>query len=396
MTARPISRRALLGAASRSGRAQKRQALGTLKDLRVRAATRKRYAQAYARFSWHVQVFSLTVATFFELDDALTHYFEHLWHEGEPRLWVGDSLAAVHYYLPTSKRQLPVAWSLHKAWGKSELQARACPLTLPMLHGICGLLVQWGFWRDALVALCAFDLVLRTGEALELRGGDIEATKTRVGMVLKLRQTKVGRRRGADEFVVVDDSLVQAALQLLAQDCAPGDLLIGCLPHHWRYRWNSAVRELGLQLLDVRAYSLRRGGATWLFRRLGSFDKCLERGRWGNTRNARRYIEEAAAMSASLRLSDAELSALQAYAERLFNWLKQFIDPVAIQSSVHFSSAATATVPSPLPTGSARDPVQRSSRKRPAAAVPPMAPRPKQPECKRVVTGLQRFFAQRR
>jgi hypothetical protein len=199
----------LLGAASWSGRAQKRQALGTLKDLRVRAATRKRHAQAYARFSWHVQVFALTVGTFFELDDALTHYIEHLWHEGEPRLWVGDSLAAVHYYLPTSKRQLPVAWSLHKAWGKSELQARACPLTLPMLHGICGLLVQWGFWRDALVALCAFDLVLRTGEALELRAGDIEATKARVGMVLKLRQTKVGRRRGADEFVVVDDSLVQ-------------------------------------------------------------------------------------------------------------------------------------------------------------------------------------------
>ena len=242
----------------------------------------------------------------------------------------------MHYYLPTSKRQLPVAWSLHKAWGKSELQARACPLTLPMLHGICGLLVQWGFWRDALVALCAFDLVLRTGEALELRAGDSEATKARVGMVLKLRQTKVGRRRGADEFVVVDDSLVQAALQLLAQDCAPGDLLIVCLPHHWRYRWNSAVRELGLQFLDVRAYSLRRRGATRLFRRLGSFDQCLERGRWGNTRNARRYIEEAAAMSASLRLSDAELSALQAYAERLFNWLKQFIDPVAIQSSVHF------------------------------------------------------------
>jgi hypothetical protein len=43
-------------------------------------------------------------------------------------------------------------------------------------------------------------------------------------------------------------------------------------------------------------------------------------------------------MSASLRLSDAELSALQAYAERLFNWLKQFIDPVAIQSSVHSSA----------------------------------------------------------
>ena len=105
-----------------------------------------------------------------------------------------------------------------------------------MLHGICGLLTEWGFGRDALAALCAFDLVLRTGEALELRGGDIEATEKGVGIVLKLRQTKFGCRRGADEFVVVDDSRVQAAFKLLSQDCAAGDLLIGCLPHHWRYR----------------------------------------------------------------------------------------------------------------------------------------------------------------
>ena len=95
----------------------KRQALGTLKDLRVRKATRKRYAEAYARVSWHVQVFGMAVGTFFELDDALSHYIEHLWHEGEPRLWVGDSLASAHYYLPTSNRQLLVAWSLHKHGG---------------------------------------------------------------------------------------------------------------------------------------------------------------------------------------------------------------------------------------------------------------------------------------
>ena len=119
----------------------------------------------------------MAVDIFFQLDDALSHYIEHLWHEGEPRLWVGDSLAAVHYYLLTSKQRLPAAWSLHKPWGESEFPARSYPLTLPMVHGICGLLIEWGLRRDALVALCAFDLVLRTGEALELRGGDIEATR---------------------------------------------------------------------------------------------------------------------------------------------------------------------------------------------------------------------------
>ena len=395
MSSRPRPRPLLArAAAGRSARAKARQALGPLASLRVRANTRKRYAEAYARFSWHCAVFNLALATYFDLDSAARHYLEHLWHDGQPRLWVTDTLAALHYYAPTCKRQLPVAWSLHKAWGKSELPARACPITPAILHGICGLLVSWGYWRDALLALAAFDLVLRTGEMLELRQSDVESSTGRSGMVIRLRGTKVGQRRGADESVVVEDSLVRAAFRLLTQGLEPGDRLLAAQEHHWRYLWNAAIRALKLQHLDVRAYSLRRGGATWLFRKTGSFDRCLDRGRWGNSRNARTYIEDAAAMAASLRLTEAEQQTLEAFAQRFFNWLRSFVDAESISKSEHFSSAASATkLPAPLPADVPTSP--KAVRKRPAACIASAQPSVSDTSLLRTELALGRAFAKR-
>ena len=99
----------------RSVRAKLKRIVGTVKSFRVRGNTRKRYTTAYARFFWHVSYFALPLDSCFDLDSAACHYLEHLWQEGEPRLWVGDALAAIHYYIPSAKRQLPVCWSLHRA-----------------------------------------------------------------------------------------------------------------------------------------------------------------------------------------------------------------------------------------------------------------------------------------
>ena len=292
---------------------------------------------------------------------------------------MGDTLAAIHYYIPSAKRQLPVCWSLHRAWGRSELPARACSDTPPILHAMCGLLIHWGFWRDSLLAFVAFDLVLRTGEMLELRGMDVEVGTCVDGMVLRLRGTKVGQRRGEDEAVVVDDTLVRAALRLLAADLEPGDLLSGTQEHLWRYRWNAAVRALKLSRLDIRPYSRRRGGATWLFRKSGSFDRCLDRGRWGNSRNARTYIEDAAAMAAGLRLAPEDQQCVDSHGQSFFVWLKKFVDAAAIQRSDHFNSNASATTTPRSAVGLPATPSGALVRKRPAADRVPCAPREPQP-----------------
>ena len=72
---------------------------------------------------------------------------------------------------------------------------------------------------------------------------------------------------------------------------------------YWRHRWNLAVRRLNLEDAHVKAYSLRRGGATAHFRELGHYDRTTERGRWGNVATARRYLDEGVASLAELRLA---------------------------------------------------------------------------------------------
>ena len=63
-------------------------------------------------------------------------------------------------------------------------------------------------------------------------------------------------------------------------------------------------------------YSFKRGGTTDLFKRTGSYDVCVEQGRWENVQSARRYIEAATADQMLFRLDpgwrDRFLSARQA------------------------------------------------------------------------------------
>ena len=55
------------------------------------------------------------------------------------------------------------------------------------------------------------------------------------------------------------------------------------------------LRPLGRLKIPAKftPYGLRRGGATGLFRRTGSFDTVCDRGRWGNVSACRIYVTTA-------------------------------------------------------------------------------------------------------
>ena len=53
------------------------------------------------------------------------------------------------------------------------------------------------------------------------------------------------------------------------------------------------MRIINLLPHKFRPYSLRRGGATWVFRCSGSMETALIKGRWGSHRVARIYIADA-------------------------------------------------------------------------------------------------------
>ena len=100
--------------------------------------TRNRYCQAHGRFAELLPTFSLMLSCIDDLDLLLSKYVQHLWEEGDTRCWANDCIAAIQYYIPDSKRRLPLSWSLIQAWGRLELPALALPFDPFLLGAFCG------------------------------------------------------------------------------------------------------------------------------------------------------------------------------------------------------------------------------------------------------------------
>ena len=102
----------------------------------------------------------------------------------------------------------------------------------------------------AALLLLAFHCLLRTGEG----SGDAL-------VVVALPWTKTGARYGAQEIVTIDDPMINGLLFYLRNGVEPEDLvhLVGAMG--LRAFFPKAVDFFSLHDLDLRPYSLRRGGA---------------------------------------------------------------------------------------------------------------------------------------
>ena len=123
---------------------------------------------------------------------------------------------------------------------------------------------------------------------------------------LTLPRSKGRTRSGQVETVVVSDPV------LVRWDCSlfstlPASALV--LPYtysQFRTRFNILVRDVGLPSGTWSSHSLRRGGATHLFRCSASLDRVTMHGRWASVRTARIYISEAVAVATSIRSTAAQ------------------------------------------------------------------------------------------
>eukprot|EP00973_Karenia_brevis_P021331 2932650-Karenia_brevis.AAC.1 len=72
----------------------------------------------------------------------------------------------------------------------------------------------------------------------------------------------------------------------------------------FRARFAETIAELGLSGHGFLPYSLRRGGASFLYLRTGNLSLVQQRGRWQNLQNAEIYVDECVAVSHELRLDN--------------------------------------------------------------------------------------------
>ena len=107
---------------------------------------------------------------------------------------------------------------------------------------------------------------------------------------INLPDTKGEKRTGITDSVSVTDAPLIRLLARFIQIKQPGDSIIERVPQAFRRCFRQLVDGLSLNNLLLKPYSMRRGGATSLFRATNSLDVVVLKGRWANQRTARIYV----------------------------------------------------------------------------------------------------------
>ena len=297
-----------MGALSKEERKKVRKNLGSLKQLTVQPKTRERYSSGLQSFFQYLKREGLELPTKRDhMDSLVSDYLEHLWSEGEGRATASTFLAALQDSQPKLKGCLPGAWRLMKAWSVNEVPQRAPPFSEAVLNAMIGWSIMHEHYSFALSLLVAFHGLLRTGELLGLQAWQIHVTGAVSPAVISLGLTKSGKRQGAAESITISERSVLSFLWLWKRSVGPYEFLTS-KPHQWRSLFSECLTSLKLNQLGFRPYSLRRGGATFLFTKCGSLDRVLLAGRWTAVKTAKIYLNSGLAMLTDLQIPRALLS----------------------------------------------------------------------------------------
>ena len=288
---------------TKMARAKARARQGTLSEGVVADRTRKRYNEQIRIFFEFIKNNDMAIGNNTELDIATCALIEQYWQEGESKGDCHCLYASVRDHFIHRSPLLHGAKRLMRAWDKRELSAKAWPLTAPMMRGVAGTLARLGHRDCGIGVVLMFHCLLRTGELLALRCGQISLDAGGCGGVIVLRETKTGQRLNVVESVTIECGIVATLVSELLRGKAPGDKFISASSWDFRAHYRRAVKILGLDDQLYTPYSCRRGGATYDFKWHGKMEKTLIRGRWASSRSARIYITEGLAVIGEQHLS---------------------------------------------------------------------------------------------
>ena len=228
-------KKTVLAKRSKEERRAERLALGSLRSQVVAPATEARYLTSVSRFLTFLKSHQKPYPTsFLLLDRDVAEFIELLWGEGEPKSWASDCLSGLGHFIPAVKPHLISSWRLHSAWTRSELPARAPPLTSLLTYALAQLAFQKTWTDTAVLLILGFHTFARTGELFAARAGDFVLGQHTGTWSLPL--SKSGQRSGAAESIVISDRFVVACVRNFTRAFQPGDLLSQTSPGIQRRR----------------------------------------------------------------------------------------------------------------------------------------------------------------
>ena len=293
----------LLASQATRGRVVTRAQIGRLQNTVVKPRTLVGYNAACKWFfTWMIAMQLALPAEVWEFDVVICEAIEAAWAEGENRNLIGNLLSGIVNKIPAIRGNLRGSWRLWSAWGKQELPLRAPPFTPDMVLAMAGIMLAWSMADVTALLLLGYDCSLRTNELLTIQRQHMTFNATFTSVVAHLVCTKTTSRHGGIESVTRTEPNICRYLGQVCKSLLPGDAVLQRSVPQFRIAFDKALACLGLDR-SFRPYSLRRGGASHFFRCTGSMDATMERGRWGDQRTARIYVNTALLELSSNRLS---------------------------------------------------------------------------------------------
>ena len=291
-----------LKATGKGARRAQRKQIGRLTDNRVQPRTRQRYREAVAKYMKWLEVEGKEMPSEpSEVEETVCDYIEDLWESGETRRWAGDVLSGLQFEIKALKGHLKEGWTLLGVWQKNEPPTRAIPMSREQAEAMAGEAMREKNWGMAAAYMAGFTELLRPIEIVNILAGDCVFNLEQGTVIVNLGFTKSGKRKGAPEKVVCRDETTTLMLALVLEGRPAGTKLVqGGMAS---FRMNFASHAAKIRSEELRPYSLRRGGATYMFGVTGNMSKTTEKGRWANVRTARIYIDEAGVELARKKVS---------------------------------------------------------------------------------------------
>ena len=262
-----------------------------LKDVSITEQTQIRYFLGLKQLT----PFLANVSTMLELDESITTWIQRCFERGEPLHLISDALCGLQHQEPWVKRNIPMAWKLFGVWRKLESPGRAPPLTKEIIYSWANYAIEHQDLVFAALILLGFFALLRTGELLKVRPKDLLLDEE--NGIVTLFGTKTGQRDNVGEMVSFSDVFTIETLRAVQDLQKDRDMMNVPLwyksAQSFRTRFQWYCKRFDLLSHQFRPYSLRRGGATWIFQRTGSMEVALVKGRWSSSRVARIYISDA-------------------------------------------------------------------------------------------------------
>ena len=279
------------------------------------------------------------------LNNWLVLYGRQLFEAGWPYSHFSEVINAVSGREPALRRSLQPAWNLAFTWLREDPHSHHVALPWQVLLAAVTTALMWGWPRVAGVLALTFGALMRIGETLASRRGDLllpeDVGNTVSYCLVSIQEPKTRFKAARHQSARLDQPDLLAVVRLAFSGLAFGCKLWPYSASILRSRFDVIMARLGTDKwhgqgsskLDLG--SLRAGGATWLLQCSEDAELVRRRGRWLNSRTMEIYIQEISSLQFLHKLSGPAR-------DLLFSLLESFPSVLYKASLLQASSTPTS------------------------------------------------------